>query len=226
MDTYHFILMFRSLSCSTTLPNLFICHAIVTKVKIYAPKGLGNSDAVDFESMWTVLSSSLREIHTKNASMLSFEELYRNAYKLVLKKKGESLYLRVQAFEEDWLVNEIRPRILAVISPSLLSRHGAADTTTAIEKRVAGETLLRALKQAWEDHNLCMNMTTDVLMYMVSIPKSFPATSAELRRLEFSAHWGRNEFIVSTIGNHQSFLPRWDNFGTMFSEQQCLPMRT
>lgn len=151
--------------------NLLICQVIVAKLKIHAPKGLGNSDAVDFESMWTVLSSSLREIHTKNASMLSFEELYRNAYKLVLKKKGEPLYLRVQAFEEDWLVNEIRPRILAVLSPSLLSRHGAAATTTAIERRVAGETLLRALKQAWEDHNLCMNMTADVLMYMVSIPK-------------------------------------------------------
>lgn len=153
------------------LAHNLICLTIVTKLKIPAPKGLGNSDAVDFESMWTVLSSSLREIHTKNASMLSFEELYRNAYKLVLKKKGEPLYLRVQAFEEDWLINEIRPRILGMLSPSLLSRHGAADTTTAIEKRVAGETLLRALKQAWEDHNLCMNMTADVLMYMVSIPK-------------------------------------------------------
>lgn len=189
-------------------------------------KGLGNSDAVDFESMWTVLSSSLREIHTKNASMLSFEELYRNAYKLVLKKKGEPLYLRVQAFEEDWLVNEIRPRILAVLSPTLLSRHGTADTTTAIEKRVAGETLLRALKQAWEDHNLCMNMTADVLMYMVSTPKRSPVNSTGLRRVEFPAHWIRNEFTVSTIGNHQSFLPRWDNFATMFSEQLCLRMRT
>jgi cullin 3 len=37
--------------------------------------------------MWAELSASLREIHTKNASKLSFEELYRNAYKLVLKKK-------------------------------------------------------------------------------------------------------------------------------------------
>lgn len=160
--------MSRSLSFSIKSPSLLIYKATVTKMKIHTPKGLGNSDAVDFDSMWTVLSSSLREIHTKNASMLSFEELYRNAYKLVLKKKGETLYLRVQAFEEDWLVNEIRPRILAVLSPSILSRHGATDTTTAIEKRLAGETLLRALKQAWEDHNLCMNMTADVLMYMVS----------------------------------------------------------
>lgn len=118
--------------------------------------------------MWEVLASSLREIHTKNASRLSFEELYRNAYKLVLKKKGESLYFKVKEFEEDWLGNEIRPRVLGELSPSLLIRHiGATAAATANERRVAGEKLLRALKQAWEDHNLCMNMTTDVLMYMV-----------------------------------------------------------
>lgn len=141
------------------------------EAKICISKGLGNNDAVDFDSMWAVLSSSLREIHTKNASILSFEELYRNAYKLVLKKKGEPLYIRVKAFEEDWLANEIRPRILAALSASLLTRHGTTDTTSATEKRAAGEVLLRALKQAWEDHNLCMNMTADVLMYMVSAPK-------------------------------------------------------
>ena len=132
-------------------------------------KALGNNEAIDFDSQWAVLSSSLREIHTKNASKLSFEELYRNAYKLVLKKKGETLYNCVKDFEESWLANEIRPRILKVLSTSLLvGSIGATAITTVNEKRVAGEKLLKALKQAWEDHNLCMNMTTDVLMYMVS----------------------------------------------------------
>lgn len=133
-------------------------------------KALGNSnDAIDFDTKWAVLASSLREIHTKNASMLSFEELYRNAYQLVLKKRGETLYERVKEFEEAWLIREVRPRILAVISSALLvGNSGTIAMTTADEKRVAGERLLKALKQAWEDHNLCMNMTTDVLMYMVS----------------------------------------------------------
>ena len=63
---------------------------LAMKAKIIRWQGLGNSDAVDFDSMWDVLASSLREIHTKNASKLSFEELYRNAYKLVLKKRGET----------------------------------------------------------------------------------------------------------------------------------------
>ena len=136
--------------------------------KIRTPQGIGPGDAIDFDTSWNVLASSLREIHTKNASKLSFEELYRNAYKLVLKKKGETLYNRVKEFEEEWLANEVQPRIISVLSPTLLmTRSGALAITTANEKRAAGDKLLQALKQAWEDHNLCMSMTTDVLMYMV-----------------------------------------------------------
>ena len=131
-------------------------------------QGLTSNDDVDFDATWATLASSLREIQTKNSSNLSFEQLYRNAYKLVLKKKGETLYNRVKSFEEDWLLNKIRPQILSVLSPSLLyGNSGPGTITDANEKRVAGEKLMRALKQAWEDHNLCMNMTTDVLMYMV-----------------------------------------------------------
>ena len=144
------------------------------KTKLILAQGLGTSDAVDFDSMWDVLASSLREIHTKNASKLSFEELYRNAYKLVLKKRGETLYIRVKEFEEEWLANEVQPRILEELSQTLLlTTSGAQTIVTANEKRFAGEKLLRALKQAWEDHNLCMNMTTDVLMYMVGNFQNF-----------------------------------------------------
>ena len=145
----------------------------VTLTKIRKPQGIGQTDAIDFDTSWDVLASSLREIHTKNASKLSFEELYRNAYKLVLKKRGESLYLRVKEFEEQWLAKEVQPTIISVLSPALLLSNPRASTvTTANEKRAAGDKLLLALKQAWEDHNLCMNMTTDVLMYMVG-PEPF-----------------------------------------------------
>lgn len=142
---------------------------------LFVSKGLATQgDAVDFEAIWAELSSSLREIHTKNASKLSFEELYRNAYKLVLKKKGETLYERVKLFEREWLGQEVRARINGVLSSTLLvGAGGATGNTTVNEKRVAGERFLRGLKQAWEDHNLCMNMTTDVLMYMVSLTASF-----------------------------------------------------
>ena len=137
----------------------------------HAPRsqGLGTNDAVDFDQTWDVLASSLREIHTKNASQLSFEALYRNAYKLVLKKLGEQLYFRVKDFEQVWLTTEVLPSVLAELStPLLVADAGASSVATANEKRAAGEKMLSALKRAWEDHNLCMNMTSDILMYMVS----------------------------------------------------------
>jgi cullin 3 len=136
--------------------------------KLVPVQGVGNAEAIDFEANWQKLAVSLRKIHTKEASVLSFEELYRNAYKLVLKKKGETLYYKVKEFEENWLAGEVQPRILEVLSPSLMfAATGAQTVITVNEKKAAGDKLLGALKEAWEDHNLCMNMTTDVLMYMV-----------------------------------------------------------
>ena len=44
------------------------------------------------ESTWDALRKAIAEIHNQNASSLSFEELYRNAYNLVLHKHGELLY--------------------------------------------------------------------------------------------------------------------------------------
>ena len=127
-----------------------------------------NNEAVDFDETWGVLASSLREIHTKNASMLSFEHLYRNAYKLVLKKKGEVLYDKVQKLEQDWLELTVQPQILSVVSPSLLLENaGVGVSDNATELRAAGERLMRALKLAWDDHHLCMSMINDVLMYLV-----------------------------------------------------------
>ena len=44
------------------------------------------------DKTWKVLESAIHEIHRKNASGLSFEELYRNAYNMVLHKYGDRLY--------------------------------------------------------------------------------------------------------------------------------------
>ncbi|KAL8999217.1 MAG: hypothetical protein Q9169_001882 [Polycauliona sp. 2 TL-2023] len=156
--------------------------------KIRAPrKNILSGGELDFEREWNSLSISLRNIHTKNASSLSFEELYRNAYKLVLKKKGESLYNNVKQFEQDWLAHEVRPQILDDLPLSLLAAYNGAHLTVN-ERRVAGEKLLRSLKLAWEDHNLCMNMTTDVLMYMDRVycsdnrkPSIFTASMGQFR---------------------------------------------
>ena len=49
-------------------------------------------DEAKAENTWIALKSAIAEIHNQNASTLSFEELYRNAYNLVLHKHGELLY--------------------------------------------------------------------------------------------------------------------------------------
>ncbi|UJO21918.1 Cullin-3 [Fulvia fulva] len=137
------------------------------RAKIRPPRrGLAGGD-VDFEATWATLERAFVEIHTKNASQLSFEELYRNAYKIVLKKKGDELYNKVAQFEERWLGDTVRNRIVKLLNaPWLLADDIGRTLATTAERRVTGESVLRSLKESWEDHQVCMGMLTDVLMYM------------------------------------------------------------
>lgn len=85
----------------------------------------------------------------------------------MLKKKGDELYDRVRDFEQEWLTQDVKERIHQTLPGSLVpngAESSGAGTTN--ERKAAGERLLRALREAWEDHKLCMSMTTDVLMYM------------------------------------------------------------
>lgn len=137
-----------------------------TRGKIRPPRRGLATDPVDFDEYWDTLAQSLREIHAKNASRLSFEELYRNAYKLVLKKHGEKLYANVKQLVVEHLkvvaVRDVRPLV-----PSAIVTGGAAfGTASSVEKRIGGDKFLDRLKVVWEDHQLCMGMMKDVLMYM------------------------------------------------------------
>lgn len=93
--------------------------------------------------------------------------MYRNAYSLVLKKRGELLYEKVRAFEQEWLASSVRLRVQAEISTKLINDTHAQNAGTVSERKVAGEKLMRQLKEVWEDHLLSMNMFSDVLMYLV-----------------------------------------------------------
>ncbi|KAK5002587.1 hypothetical protein LTR28_011220, partial [Elasticomyces elasticus] len=123
---------------------------------------------MDFEQTWAILASAFTQIHEKQASKLSYEELYRNAYKIVLKKKGDELYLRVAEFERDWLGSEIQRRIHKELPPQLMNAlQGRSSAGSAGDNQVRkqGERFLRQLKLAWEDHQTCMSMLTDVLIW-------------------------------------------------------------
>lgn len=142
------------------------------------PQGL-HGDEVDFDNTWTTIEAAFREIHTKNASRLSYEELYRHAYRIVLKKKGEQLYRNVNEFEKRWLSTDVRTDIQQLLTSNLLADVKSAPSTTANERRVAGEKFLKGLKEAWGDHQVCMSMLADVLMYMVSTSTFLPRSLFE-----------------------------------------------
>ncbi|KAI5300150.1 Cullin-3 [Ascosphaera atra] len=128
----------------------------------------GGAASEEFDIVWDKLSSALKEIHTKNASNLSFEELYRSAYKLVLKKQGERLYDSVCNLEADWFKNVVLKDIRDTISSTLLVRGDESLSTAdaANERWQAGERLLAKVRQIWDEQVTCLGMINDVLMYM------------------------------------------------------------
>jgi len=100
-------------------------------------------DETQAEKILADLKSAIHEIHAQNASSLSFEELYRNAYNLVLHKHGEKLYAGIEGEVTRYL------RQLG--------------NTVAV---APDEVLLAELVRQWKTHTTTMTMIRDILMYM------------------------------------------------------------
>ena len=86
----------------------------------------------------------MQEIQKKNNSGLSFEELYRNAYTMVLHKHGERLYSGLKEVVTNHLENKVRGDVLASLN----------------------NNFLQTLNSSWNDHQTSMVMIRDILMYM------------------------------------------------------------
>ncbi|TFB06260.1 Cullin-3-B [Trichoderma ghanense] len=124
-------------------------------------------EGADFDACWNMIKEALYDIHNKSCGRLSFEELYRAAYKIVLKKKGEVLYERVKEFEEQWFAEHAIPKIEVLVTKSLINISVDVSSSASVsERRQTGENFLKGLKESWEDHNMSMNMTADILMYL------------------------------------------------------------
>ncbi|TPX52440.1 hypothetical protein SeMB42_g01414 [Synchytrium endobioticum] len=113
-----------------------------------------------FDETWAKLSTAIREIYRKNASALSFEELYRNAYNMVLNKHGDKLYNGVKDVIGEHLDNVVGNNI-APLFPQTVN-----NSTTGSDILTGGLAFLRQIKDVWEDHTTCMLMIRDILMYM------------------------------------------------------------
>lgn len=94
--------------------------------------------------IWQMLKNAIQEIQKKNNSGLSFEELYRNAYTMVLNKYGEKLYTGLKEVVTEHLTQKVRKDVLNALNNNFLS----------------------VLNLAWNDHQTAMVMIRDILMYM------------------------------------------------------------
>lgn len=122
------------------------------------------------QSIWGLLKNAIQEIQKKNNSGLSFEELYRNAYTMVLHKHGERLYTGLREVVKEHLIVKVSGSLLNVGDDVSLYY------TCFICSQVRCEVLeslhnnfLQVLNQAWNDHQTSMVMIRDILMYMVCI---------------------------------------------------------
>ncbi|KAI1177499.1 Cullin [Nemania sp. FL0916] len=137
--------------------------------RIRPPRRLGiqSGSKSEFDQCWDQLYQGIRDIHDRNASRLSFEQLYRVGYKMVLLGGGDRLYDRVRDFEAGWFADKVMPRIAAAITKNLVSiTLDGAPGVSVVERRAMGDKFLRVVRTAWEDHNMCMNMVADILMYL------------------------------------------------------------
>lgn len=96
------------------------------------------------ENVWQLLKEAIQEIQRKNNSGLSFEELYRNAYTMVLHKHGERLYMGLKEVVSTHLETKVRTEVLSSLQ----------------------NNFLQTLNSAWNDHQTSMVMIRDILMYM------------------------------------------------------------
>ncbi|RHZ72680.1 hypothetical protein Glove_241g8 [Diversispora epigaea] len=131
------------------------------KSRIKPPKKSNAADS-QFNDNWERLAQAIREIHKKNASILSFEELYRNAYNMVLHKNGDKLYEGVKRV----ITQHLEEVAVAQIVPNFPLSGASSSSQTNPVNGVGGANFLKVLKNVWEDHITCMLMIRDILMYM------------------------------------------------------------
>lgn len=92
---------------------------------------------------WNTIRDAIHKIYAKQASTLSYEELYRTAYNLVLHKHGEILY------------QGVRNTTIELLQPIV---HRLA--------RCSDEDLIKKINQVWAEVKLSIIMIKDILMYM------------------------------------------------------------
>lgn len=135
-------------------PKSTLCH--LQPFRAHVPM-----DKTVAQQTWGALANAIDEIYNRNASQLSFEELYRNAYNLVLHKYGTLLYEGVTQKLTQHLTATAK-RLEEVPDSSLLEEI----STTWAEHQVRLPDLLRC--EQWEFRDLLFLTNSSVLSDLIS----------------------------------------------------------
>ncbi|AGO11002.1 AaceriAFR498Wp [[Ashbya] aceris (nom. inval.)] len=115
------------------------------RIRIRAPRHVLSTKANDIETGWPVLSNAIDVIYERRESTLSFEELYRVVYELVLRKYGRELRERIQE--------------------TLLERIEAA-AKTEIPSTSQPVEFVDEMYALWQRHHCCLKAVGDIAVYM------------------------------------------------------------
>ncbi|KAF9402557.1 Cullin-3 [Mortierella sp. AD011] len=159
--------------------------------KIRPPQRKSNSET-SFDNTWPTLASAITTIHEQKAYTLSYEEVYRCAYNLVIYKYGERLYHGVKDLIEKYLESEAEMKIVPVL--------GIADTSPS-----EGVQVLKAIQKLWKHHVTCLLMIKDILIHM---DKNYTPESRLPRTYDMGLYLFRDTVIRSPKYPIKSYLQK------------------
>jgi len=128
---------------------------------------------------WNTIRDAIQKIYAQKASQLSYEELYRTAYNLVLHKHGEMLYDNVR---------KTTVEMLQPITQKLTS--------------IPDEDLVREINEIWELEKYVIIMIKDILLYMDKnfVPKMKNFLNVEaMQTNQFKTHVVQNSQIKKRL---------------------------
>ncbi|KAK3829359.1 MAG: Cullin [Benniella sp.] len=146
--------------------------------------------SVDLEKAWATLANAIVTIHEKKADTLSYEEIYRCGYNLVIYKRGELLYDGVKNLIEKHLESEAQTKIVPVL--------GMADASPS-----EGVQVLKAIQTLWKHHVTCLLMIRDILVHM---DKNYVPQSRLPRTYDMGLYLFRDTVIRSSVHPIQHHL--------------------
>lgn len=95
------------------------------------------------EKTWRLLENAIHEINNDNSSGLSFEELHRNAYNMVVNKYGDRLYSGLEKTSREHLV---------LVVEKIEALHG--------------ESMLKCLRNEYERHKKSFGIIREIFMHL------------------------------------------------------------